>query len=74
MLLLFFTACLSGGKADSADTNADTSADTGPCVEWCPVAVVEAGAECLTTPDCAPVCLPPGFVPDMSTCLYMVAP
>lgn len=72
MLLLILSACLCGGKSDTADTGA-RPVDSA-CIEWCPVAAVEGGAECLVTLDCAPVCLPPGQVPDMTVCLYMIVP
>lgn len=75
MLLLIITACLSSGKCtDTAPPQDSTPALDTACVWWCPVASAEPDAECITSALCAPVCLPPGFVPDTSTCLYRVMP
>lgn len=75
LLLLIITACLSSSKCSDTVLPRDSAppSDTA-CVWWCPVASAEPDAECITSALCAPVCLPPGHTPDMSTCLYRVMP
>lgn len=53
---------------DSADTALGESQEA-PCVEWCP----DVDGDGLGAPDlaCAPECLPPGFVPTSTVCVYV---